>query len=66
MYRQRHIVRDARGSYAEAWRVIAAAHAMQPMRNTLVVQCAARMRERVCGYARDMLPAHAPERERFS
>ena len=39
---------------------------MQTMRNTLAVQCAARMRERVCGYARDMLPARAPERERFS
>ena len=66
MHRQRHIVRGARVSYAEAWRVIAAAHAMQTMRNTLVAQCAARMRERVCGHARDMLPARALERGRFS
>ena len=66
MHRQRHIVRDARISYAEAWRVIAAARAMQTMHNTLAVQCTARVRERVCDHARDMLPARAPERELFS
>ena len=66
MQRQRHIVRDARVFRAGAWRVIAAARTMQTMHNTLAVQCTARMRERVCGHARDMLPARAPERERFS
>ena len=66
MHRQRHIVRDARASYAKAWRVTAAARAMHTMHNTLAVECTDRMRERPCGHARDMLPARAPERERFS
>ena len=66
MHRQRHIVRDARASYAKAWRVTAAARAMHTMHNTLAVECTARVRERVCGYARDVLSARAPERERFS
>ena len=66
MHRQRHIVRDARISYAEAWRVIAAARAMQTMRKTLAVQCTVQMRERACGHARDMLSARAPERKRLS
>ena len=41
---QRHIVRDARISYAEAWRVIAAARAMQTMRKTIAVQCVVQVR----------------------
>ena len=66
MHRQCHIVRDARISYAEAWRAIAAARAMQTMRKTLAVQCTIQMRERACGNARDTLSARAPERKRLS
>ena len=66
MHRQRHTVRDARASYAEAWRAIAAARTMPAMRKTLAVQCTIQVRKRACGNARDMLPARASERERFS
>ena len=60
VHRQRHTVRDARISYAEAWRVIAAARAIQTMRKTIAAQRILQMRERACGNARDMLPARAP------
>ena len=63
MYRLLHTVRDARASYAEAWRVIGAARAMQTMRKTITVQRIVHMRERACGNASDMLPARAPTTE---
>ena len=66
MYRLIHTVRDARVSYAEAWRVIAAARTMPAMRKALAVQCTVQVRRRACGNARDMLSARAHELERFS
>ena len=63
MHRQRHIVRDARISYAEAWLVIGAARAMQTMRKTIAVQGIVQMRERACGNAGDMLLARVPTTE---